>query len=208
VLRQEVIRSLRLCPSLGPGEGREEEDVLEDPKFELSITGAYNYDSSDAELFAEATRHPAYHVTRSETEILECRSADIARIAPSAILIELGAGSCERSRILMRAFTAATTPPPTGGVSRGGGGLEEFIPIDINAGLLDEVCPQLASDFPSVCVTGVVADFTQQMEQLAEAVILARREVGERGLLGQVAFFGSVYGKERDFLVTTNFPTH
>src|SRR5262245_48370664 len=62
------------------------------------------YDSRGAELFEEITRLPEYYLTRRERAILLARAGDVASLARPASLVELGAGTSEKTRILLDAL--------------------------------------------------------------------------------------------------------
>src|SRR6476620_12597408 len=69
----------------------------------------YFYDARGSELFDEITRLPEYYPTRAERSILESRVDDIARLTSAETLVELGSGTSEKTRLLLRALTAAGT---------------------------------------------------------------------------------------------------
>jgi len=60
--------------------------------------------------------------------------------------------------------------------------------LDIDEAILQEVCPKLASDFPSIGIKAIVADFEQQFEAIQAEV--ARRRKGP--IL--FTFLGSTFG--------------
>src|ERR1700676_4881339 len=72
-----------------------------DPK---SLPPVYFYDDRGSRLFDEITRLPEYYPTRSELSILEAHAKDIARWSDADTLVELGAGACEKSRVLLDAM--------------------------------------------------------------------------------------------------------
>ena len=60
------------------------------------------YDAAGSALFEEITRLPEYYLTRTEAAILERNAAEICRRAgKNATLIELAAGSAEKTRLLL-----------------------------------------------------------------------------------------------------------
>src|SRR4051812_7098048 len=64
------------------------------------------YDAEGSRLFEDITRLPEYYVTRTELAILDERAREFAqRCPPGASIIELGAGSAEKTRTLLRALT-------------------------------------------------------------------------------------------------------
>src|ERR1700727_4027006 len=67
----------------------------------------YFYDERGSALFDEITRLPEYYLTRAETEILEARAAEIARLSGCESLVELGSGTSAKTGLLLRAMLAA-----------------------------------------------------------------------------------------------------
>src|SRR5579864_8336061 len=64
------------------------------------------YDDAGSELFDEITRLPEYYLTRAERHLLEEHSPAIAVAAEADTLVELGAGTCDKSRVLLDAMQA------------------------------------------------------------------------------------------------------
>ena len=68
----------------------------------------YFYDERGSQLFEDITRLPEYYLTRAETEILHARAAEIVATTDARTMIELGAGSATKTRILLDAMQRAT----------------------------------------------------------------------------------------------------
>src|SRR4051812_29431260 len=128
------------------------------------------YDDAGSRLFDEITRLPEYYPARAETEILRERSAEIARLTGATTLVELGAGTSTKTRLLLSALTADGRPI-------------HFVPIDVSAATLDSAARIIASRYPSAQVTPVVADFAESLDDLPG-------EPGRRLLI----FLGSTIG--------------
>jgi L-histidine N-alpha-methyltransferase len=60
------------------------------------------YDDRGCELFEAITRLPEYYLTRTERSILADRADEIAGRTGADTLIELGAGTSEKTRLLLR----------------------------------------------------------------------------------------------------------
>src|SRR4051794_22371685 len=63
------------------------------------------YDAAGSRLFDQITELPEYYVTRTERAILEGRADDIVALAAqddALHIVELGAGSCDKTRILLK----------------------------------------------------------------------------------------------------------
>ena len=66
----------------------------------------YFYDHRGSELFEEITRLPEYYPTRTERALLEDWMPQLVSSLGIRSLVELGAGSAEKSRIILRAIQA------------------------------------------------------------------------------------------------------
>jgi len=141
-------------------------DGLLHPRPTKTLPIHYKYDELGSKLFQEASLHPDYYVKRTEIELLRTHAAHILRTTNPTAILELGAGDCVKSGELMR----------SGVVSAVGARLSEFWPLDIDAGILREVCPQLAAEFTTIGVNAIVADYEHQLEAIDEEV--ARRRKG------------------------------
>jgi dimethylhistidine N-methyltransferase len=106
----------------------------------------YFYDQHGSQLFERITTLPEYYLTRTEIGILEARAADIAKLIPSdAAVIEFGAGSAEKTRILLRAAPQ----------------ISAYVPVDISGEFLAATAARLAGDLPGLRVIPLEADFTR-----------------------------------------------
>ncbi|GHF22869.1 MULTISPECIES: L-histidine N(alpha)-methyltransferase [Streptomyces] len=101
------------------------------------------YDARGSELFDEITLLPEYYPTRAEREILVDRSGDIARATGARTLVELGSGSSEKTRHLIRALPA----------------LDTYVPVDVSESALRGAAQTLLAEHPDLSVHALVADF-------------------------------------------------
>jgi L-histidine N-alpha-methyltransferase len=131
------------------------------------------YDERGSALFEAITRQPEYYLTRREREILRARAGEIAHLTGAETLIELGAGSAEKTRILLRALEAAGT-------------LRCFVPFDVCLPAVVATAQAIESEHPQLEVRGVVGDFHQHVGFLPRAPAGAGPRV--------VAFLGSTIG--------------
>ena len=69
-----------------------------------SIPPVWFYDERGSQLFEEITRLPEYYPTRAERRLLELHAPTIAELSKADTLVELGAGSCEKTRVLLSAL--------------------------------------------------------------------------------------------------------
>jgi dimethylhistidine N-methyltransferase len=114
----------------------------------------YFYDKVGSELFQRITALPEYYLTRTETGILERHAGEIAKlISPGATMVEFGAGSSAKTRILLRAAPHVSS----------------YVPVDISGAYLAAQTAQLQLEMPNLQVLPVDADFTRPFA-LPEAV--------------------------------------
>jgi L-histidine N-alpha-methyltransferase len=113
----------------------------------------YFYDSRGSELFDEITRLPEYYPTRTERSILIVHASEIASITGAETLIELGSGTSEKTRLLLRAL-------------REGGTLRRFLPFDVDPAVLKDASAAVSEEFPGLIVEPVVGDFERHLGQL------------------------------------------
>ncbi|MEU6035833.1 L-histidine N(alpha)-methyltransferase [Actinomadura sp. NPDC047616] len=109
------------------------------------------YDERGSALFEEITRLDEYYPTRREREILAARAPDIAAATGAETLLELGAGSGEKTRLLLDALD---------------GTLRSYVPVDVSGDFLAEAAGQIAADHPGLAVRPVVADYEQHLHLL------------------------------------------
>jgi L-histidine N-alpha-methyltransferase len=127
------------------------------------------YDERGSELFDEITRLPEYYPTRSERAILAARKAEIAAATGADVLVELGSGTSEKTRLLLTALRQTGT-------------LRRFVPFDVDASVLRQAGAALTAEYPGLAVEAVVGDFTRHLDHLP------------RGGRRLIAFLGSTIG--------------
>lgn len=112
------------------------------------------YDAAGSRLFEEITRTPEYYPTRTERAILEDHATEIARAAGSNLtLVELGAGSASKTRVLISAILRRQLRL-------------EFHPVDVSPAALQEALSSLNGDFTNLKVSPIVADYTDHVPRL------------------------------------------
>jgi L-histidine Nalpha-methyltransferase len=122
-------------------------DGLSLPKKRLS--SKYFYDSAGSKLFDRITELDEYYLTRTELSIMRTHAgAMAARCGPGCLLIELGAGSLVKARLLLDRLDR-----PAG-----------FVPVDVSGEHLRAAAAELAGDYPGLEVRPVVADFMRPFE--------------------------------------------
>jgi L-histidine N-alpha-methyltransferase len=121
---------------------------LSAPQKELSPK--YFYDHRGSEIFEEITRLPEYYQTRTERSILDAWMPSLIAGLGTRALVELGAGSAEKSRLIISAMRAAGTA-------------ELYVPIDVSASFLNQTAAQLRREYPGLAVEPVVADIAEEL---------------------------------------------
>jgi dimethylhistidine N-methyltransferase len=112
------------------------------------ISAKYFYDAAGSQLFDEICALPEYYQTRTETELLRRHAPEIAALMrDDAEIVEFGAGSLRKIRILLDQRTARS-----------------YVPLDISGDYLQDVVRTLAGDYPALAVRPIVADFTLPMD--------------------------------------------
>jgi L-histidine N-alpha-methyltransferase len=117
------------------------------------LSPVYFYDDRGSRLFDEITRLPEYYPTRAERSILDAHGKDIAERSGADTLVELGAGTCDKSRVLLDAMGST-------------GKLKRFVPLDVSDTTLWEAACALSDEYPGLAVSAVVADFHLHLDLL------------------------------------------
>jgi L-histidine Nalpha-methyltransferase len=137
------------------------------PQKELSPK--YFYDERGSELFEEITRLPEYYPTEAERRLLRECAPEFVRETELCTLVELGAGSANKTRIILDSM-------------RNTGFGRTYIPVDVSADFLEGVAQRLRTEYPSLEIVPAVADIT------ADFVLPARTPPTV------IAFLGSTIG--------------
>lgn len=118
-----------------------------------SLPPKWFYDARGSELFDLITELPEYYPTRAERQILRERAADIARITSAKIIVELGSGSSDKTRLLLDAMHTHGT-------------LGRFVPLDVSASALHAAALALDDAYPNLEVHAIVADFATHLDRI------------------------------------------
>jgi L-histidine N-alpha-methyltransferase len=111
----------------------------------------YFYDHRGSELFEEITRLPEYYPTRTERALLRSWMPTLVPELGIRSVVELGAGSAEKSRIILRSMRATGNP-----------GL--YVPIDVSATFLNQTAVRLRRELPGLTVQPAVADISEDFD--------------------------------------------
>ena len=122
--------------------------LFEQPK---SLPPKLFYDAEGSALFERITQLPEYYPTRTEAAILRNNANEIAAaVQPLQSLIELGAGTSSKTRVLIAAFLRAQSKL-------------KFFPVDISAAPLHLVRDAICREFPGLVHTPIVTDFSDEL---------------------------------------------
>jgi L-histidine N-alpha-methyltransferase len=133
------------------------------------LPAVWLYDETGSRLFEQITRLPEYYLTNAEREILTGHHAEIAELTQAQMLVELGAGTSEKTLLLLDALTAADS-------------LERFVPLDASEEILRASAHAIADRYPTLAVHAIVGDFERHLSALP---------AGDNRL---IAFLGSTVG--------------
>lgn len=114
------------------------------------LPSKYFYDHRGSLLFEEITRLPEYYLTRAERRLLERVMPSLMSTLGITTLVELGAGSGEKTRLILGAMHDAGTG-------------HAYVPIDVSAEFLEQSATRLRAELPWLAVHPVVADFTETL---------------------------------------------
>lgn len=133
------------------GEERLAEVLSDLSRSDRRISSKYHYDERGSRLFEEITKLEEYYPTRMERALLEAWMPTWVRDLCPATLVELGAGSAEKSRIVLNAMRAA-------------GSARAYVPVDVSADFLTVTAETLRGEYPGLSVVPHVADITAPIE--------------------------------------------
>ncbi|HUA95899.1 MAG TPA: L-histidine N(alpha)-methyltransferase [Acidimicrobiales bacterium] len=149
-----------------------------------SIPPVWFYDEEGSRLFEEITRLPEYYPTRAERTLLQRHAGALASVAGADTLVELGAGACDKTRLLLDAMAQE-------------GPLRRYLPFDVSDQFLRAAAGSLIGQYDGLEVHAVVGDFHRHLDRIPS---------GGRRL---VAFLGGTIGnltpeQRRRFLFDLN----
>jgi L-histidine Nalpha-methyltransferase len=117
-------------------------------KLPKQLSPKYFYDERGSELFEEITQLPEYYLTRAERSLLEQRISEIVAAVRPCSLVELGAGSATKTRLILDEMRLS-------------GCAECYVPIDVSRDFLEATAVQLQADYPDIRITPVISDITE-----------------------------------------------
>jgi L-histidine Nalpha-methyltransferase len=118
-----------------------------------SIPPVWFYDERGSRLFEEITQLPEYYPTRAERVLLQQHAAAIAELSKADTLVELGAGACEKTRVLLYALQDAGT-------------LARYVPFDVSDEFLRSAAATLSDEFDTLAIHLVIGDFHHHLTEI------------------------------------------
>ena len=118
-----------------------------------SIPPVWFYDERGSRLFEDITQLPEYYPTRAERALLEAHAPEIAELSKADTLVELGAGACDKTRILLTAMQEAGT-------------LSRYVPFDVSDDFLRDVAATLAEEYDLLDIHVVIGDFHHHLGEI------------------------------------------
>ncbi|GAA4887861.1 L-histidine N(alpha)-methyltransferase [Streptomonospora salina] len=157
------------------------EGLTSSPK---SLPPKWFYDERGSELFEEITRLAEYYPTRAESRILHERAGEIAAASGADTLVELGAGSGDKTRLLLDALDGAGT-------------LRRFVPVDVSGEFLGAAAAAIGGSYPGLEVHAAVADFERHLHLLPSGgrrlVAVLGSTLGNQPPAARVSFLGDLH---------------
>lgn len=128
------------------------------------------YDELGSLLYEAITRLPEYYPFRTERALLRNAADDIAAVAGAPVLVELGSGTSEKTRLLLDSM------------ARGHAGVSGYVAFDVSEATLRTAASAVADEF-DIAVHAIVGDFHEHLDAVPDG-----------GLPRLVAFLGSTIG--------------
>jgi L-histidine Nalpha-methyltransferase len=135
-----------------------------------SMPPVWFYDERGSDLYEQITRTPEYYPFRTERDLLTRSAGEIAEAATATVLVELGSGTSEKTRLLLDAMAGATA------------GLDGYVALDVAEGTMRAAARAVAEEM-GIGVHAVVGDFHEHLDEIPDLE-------GPR----LVAFLGSTIG--------------
>lgn len=113
-----------------------------------ALSPKWFYDELGSQLFERICEQPEYYIPATERSMLEEHAAALgAFCGPRCVVIEPGAGSAEKSAILLGALDQPAA----------------YVPIEISPSALQACKQRIAARFPALEILPMVGDFTAEV---------------------------------------------
>ena len=114
-----------------------------------SLPPRWFYDALGSALFDAICFLPEYYVMRAEADVLTTHRREIVdAFGANVRLMELGSGAARKTRILLDVLTERQSEV-------------EYVPVDVDAQMLERSGRELLNDYPNLRVLAVSSDFTR-----------------------------------------------
>jgi L-histidine N-alpha-methyltransferase len=120
-----------------------------------SMPPVWFYDDYGCELYESITRTPEYYPFRTERDLLRRSAGEIAEAAGATVLVELGSGTSEKTRLLLDAMAAGTA------------GLHGYVPFDVAEATMRSAAASVAEEM-GIGVHAVVGDFHEHLDDIPD----------------------------------------
>jgi L-histidine N-alpha-methyltransferase len=120
-----------------------------------SMPPVWFYDDRGSELYEQITRTPEYYPFRTERDLLVRSAGEIAEAAAASVLVELGSGTSEKTRLLLDAMAGA------------GAGLDGYVALDVAEGTMRSAARAVAEEM-GIGVHAVVGDFHEHLDEVPD----------------------------------------
>jgi L-histidine N-alpha-methyltransferase len=120
-----------------------------------SMPPVWFYDDHGCELYEAITRTPEYYPFRTERDLLRRAAGEIAEAAGATVLVELGSGTSEKTRLLLDAMAAGTA------------GLRGYVPFDVAEATMRSAAAAVAGEL-GIGVHAVVGDFHEHLDDIPD----------------------------------------
>jgi L-histidine N-alpha-methyltransferase len=127
--------------------------VLNLTRSPKSISSIYVYDKRGTELFERQCGTPEYYLRRVESQLLNAYAGEIVGLCGFPPIVELGAGTAEKTRILIAEYAKR-------------GKRCDYFPIDVDLETLSESAQRLASALPILFVNCLGATYQEGLRLL------------------------------------------
>jgi len=125
-------------------------DLGKSPK---RISSVYLYDKTGTELFEQQCLTPEYYLRRVEAQLLRSHAAQIVEICGCIPMVELGAGTAEKTQALFAHYETR-------------GRRCDYFPIDVDTETLSEAMYRLAPAFPGLFIQCLGTTFEKGLRAL------------------------------------------
>ncbi len=114
-----------------------------------SIPSKYFYNHRGSKLFEKICKLDEYYLTRTELAIMEAHVSEMAEVVgEQSLIIELGSGSGEKTRLLLSHLSAPAA----------------YVPIDVSQDMLNDLADSLREEIRTLEVMPVIADWMGNFE--------------------------------------------